>query len=169
MPHRPVARVPGRSVFRAGDRVPPIVKLTRCQSAGYERAIYRSHGERNTAPDSAAAARGFYRSFLCVRRRSGSVVNYGRRRAFRRSARYETVIASMTITDIFTDYFSGPGAVGPVCVCLCRTITRYLEVATPTAPPPFRPRLPCSYLAKSRPQPGCLPVTSSPSDSALTW
>ena len=44
--------------------VPPIVKLTRCQSAGYERAIYRSHGERNTAPDSAAAARGFYRSLF---------------------------------------------------------------------------------------------------------
>ena len=35
-------------------------------------------------------------------------------------------------------------------------------------PAPFRPRLPCSYLAKSRPQPGCLPVTSSPPDSALT-
>jgi len=29
-----------------------------------------------------------------------------------------------------------------------------LEVATPIAPPPFRPRLPCSYLAKSRPQRG---------------
>jgi len=29
-----------------------------------------------------------------------------------------------------------------------------LEVATPIAPPPFRPRLPCSYLAKSRPQLG---------------
>jgi len=36
------------------------------------------------------------------------------------------------------------------------------------SPPPFRPRLLCSYLAKSRPQPGCLPVTSSPPDSALT-
>ena len=33
---------------------------------------------------------------------------------------------------------------------------------------PFRPRLPCSYLAKSRPQRGCLPVTSSPPDSAIT-
>ena len=31
---------------------------------------------------------------------------------------------------------------------------RPLEVATPIAPPPFRPRLPCSYLAKSRPQRG---------------
>jgi len=37
------------------------------------------------------------------------------------------------------------------------------------SPPPFRPRLPCSYLAKSRSQPGCLPVTSSRSpDSGLT-
>jgi len=35
-------------------------------------------------------------------------------------------------------------------------------------PAPFKPRLPCSYLAKSRPQRGCLPVTSSPPDSALT-
>jgi len=34
--------------------------------------------------------------------------------------------------------------------------------------PPFRPLLPCSYLAKSRPQHGCLPVTSSPPDSGLT-
>jgi len=33
---------------------------------------------------------------------------------------------------------------------------------------PFRPRLPCSYLVKSRPQRGCLPATSSPPDSALT-
>ena len=30
------------------------------------------------------------------------------------------------------------------------------------SPPLFRPRLSCSLLAKSRPQPGCLPVTSSP-------
>jgi len=29
------------------------------------------------------------------------------------------------------------------------------------SPPPFKPQLPCSYLAKSWPQPGCLPVTSS--------
>ena len=36
------------------------------------------------------------------------------------------------------------------------------------SPPPFRPWLPCCYLAKSRPQPGGLPVTSSPPDSALT-
>ena len=35
---------------------------------------------------------------------------------------------------------------------------RPLEVATPTATPPFRPRRPCS----------CLTVTSSPPDSALT-
>ena len=34
--------------------------------------------------------------------------------------------------------------------------------------PPFRPRLPCSHVAKSRPQPGCLAVTSSPPDSGLT-
>ena len=32
----------------------------------------------------------------------------------------------------------------------------------------FRPRRPCSYLAKSRAQRGCLAVTSSPPDSALT-
>ena len=36
------------------------------------------------------------------------------------------------------------------------------------SPPLFRPRLPCSYLAKSRPHPGCLPVTLSPPDSGLT-
>jgi len=36
------------------------------------------------------------------------------------------------------------------------------------SPPLFRPQLPCSYVAKSRPQPGCLPVTSSLPDSALT-
>jgi len=36
------------------------------------------------------------------------------------------------------------------------------------APPPFRPRLSCSYLAKSRPQPACLPVTLSPPDSGVT-
>ena len=35
-------------------------------------------------------------------------------------------------------------------------------------PPPFRPRLACSYLAKSQPQPGCLPLTSSQPDSALS-
>jgi len=35
-------------------------------------------------------------------------------------------------------------------------------------PAPFKPRLPYSYLAKSRPQSGCLAVTSSPPDSALT-
>jgi len=57
----------------------------------------------------------------------------------------------------------------PACnVTLVRNNLHYLEVATPTAPPRFRPRLPCSYLAKSPPQRGCLPVTSSPPDSALT-
>jgi len=35
-------------------------------------------------------------------------------------------------------------------------------------PAPLKPRLPYSYLAKSRPQHGCLPVTSSPPDNALT-
>ena len=35
-------------------------------------------------------------------------------------------------------------------------------------PAPLKPRLPYSYLAKSRPQSGCLAVTSSPPDSALT-
>ena len=35
-------------------------------------------------------------------------------------------------------------------------------------PAPFKLRLPYSYLAKWRPQRGCLPVTSSPPDSALT-
>ena len=37
---------------------------------------------------------------------------------------------------------------------LCTSALHRLEVATPIAPPPFRPRLPCSYLAKSRPQRG---------------
>jgi len=34
--------------------------------------------------------------------------------------------------------------------------------------PESRSWWPCSYLAMSRPQPGCLPVTSSPPDSGLT-
>jgi len=48
----------------------------------------------------------------------------------------------------------------------CRPLI-FIRSCHAQSPPPFRPRLLCSYLAKSRPQPGCLPVTSSPPDSAL--
>ena len=47
---------------------------------------------------------------------------------------------------------AAPGTAGESCHAHCHT--------------PFRPRLPCSYLAKSRPQSGCLAVTSVPPNTS---
>jgi len=67
----------------------------------------------------------------------------------------------------------------PLLIVMTTSITLYIIRRTDTylsryrschalCPAPLKPRLPYSYLAKSRPQRGCLPVTSSPPDSALT-
>ena len=60
---------------------------------------------------------------------------------------------------------------GPFYYLTCRSIFRlYICITNSHAHSArlFRPRRPCSQLTKSRPQSGCLAVTSSPPDSALT-
>jgi len=74
-------------------------------------------------------------------------------------------------TDQQTDHTTSSVAIGRTSLLKAALLEQHeysIGSCHDRSPPPFRLRLPCSYLAKSRPQPACLPVTSSPPDSALT-